>query len=574
MRILTLTLLAAIPLLAQLGPVGPGGGGGGGGGSTTAPIFSSTSSVGPNNTVTPTTLIGTVTGNKSISGLTNGRALQLVVQVIANTPSGGPYTAQIDIKCGSAVLASTSALPIPASTNSAQVWIDLLLTARGTGAGGTIASNGYMSAPGVVDPTPRALNFSVACMFDVVATLSSATSGFNLTATNIALSNFGGGVGQTGAAGSTGATGATGPTGATGATGAGTTGATGPTGSTGATGGGGTSVGSNGAVQTADGSGNFLDSGCTAASASLQCGTGLDLTGAPIAAGSIATPAAGKYSLFYNATTGDRLSKINSAAVTIPIEPTITLGGAPLYNAKFVNVGANAAAPTTATDFDLLNLATGAAYVVPTGRRACMMTILTYNAGAATLTSGLMEFKNSTYFLLTAISTVSTSAINTTSVGACIEATQGFAVNYTSASTLNFNVNAEVVEFDATSGLQTKIVTTVASGDNTIYTVPAGTSACMLGLATTGSFLQGGTGQFVVSNSSGGSRTVHFNIVKSGGSVATSNQFTAATSAGNAARTILTNGGGCMGPGDFINYNTDAATAGQVVQLTIATVVN
>lgn len=133
-------------------------------------------------------------------------------------------------------------------------------------------------------------------------------------------------------------------------------------------------------------------------------------------------------------------------------------------------------------------------------------------------------------------------------------------------SATGMNVWAMVTEFDNTCGLYTKKLTAPASGNNTLWTAPAGTSVFILDQNMGFSFGGAGTvsGGLFYNNLSGAARTISANLVPSGGSVASGNQIFGggASNASNGARTIA-NVCACMEAGDFLNVATDANTATQ-----------
>ncbi len=122
-----------------------------------------------------------------------------------------------------------------------------------------------------------------------------------------------------------------------------------------------------------------------------------------------------------------------------------------------------------------------------------------------------------------------------------------------------------IIEFDDSSPLNRASLSSWSSGDNTLFTVPAGKtiyigSLAPNSLANLPSIALAGITYF---NVSGSTRTMgKINIVPSGGSVGATNQFAGSNS-------VLNNSGfskyfhGCLGAGDFISINTDANTAGQ-----------
>lgn len=259
------------------GPSGPSGAAGAAGptGPSGSVFFSSTTSTGPSNSNTETTLIGTVVGSKTVGANTfaDGDILQAQVQGFFSLPAVSDALT-LKLKCGSTVLGSASFTPAAGVLTNGTFRLWLTVTARGTGAAGTFITNGIAELTGaalvstsskVLNTTTVAFDFTTACVVDMTATWAAAQSGESITGTNATLWRTGAGPvgppGPTGASGSTGIQGATGPAGATGATG--------PTGGTGAAGAGGVSYCS---ATSSGGSGITWTSTCTPAISAWTAG--------------------------------------------------------------------------------------------------------------------------------------------------------------------------------------------------------------------------------------------------------------------------------------------------------------
>lgn len=241
-------------------------------------------------------------------------------------------------------------------------------------------------------------------------------------------------------------------------------------------------------------------------------------------------------------------------------------GGRPLLtNGKWIRVAAT-------------NLIIGNTdiYTVPAGRRAAVFGYAVMNPSAGAITF-IPEFKVSgTYFAPAANGLAGVGAgvsnAQSTTVMPILEAGEILAVN--AATTAGGQIWFEVFEFDNTSGLKSSKLLSLASGNNTVYTVPANKSAVVLTgnvETVTGSGTGGVTGELQYFNSSGGNRTIRWHFVNSGGSVTTGiggNQVVAAvaitTGSLNSAIAHAS-----LGAGDFVAINTDANTATQVAWVTV-----
>lgn len=228
-------------------------------------------------------------------------------------------------------------------------------------------------------------------------------------------------------------------------------------------------------------------------------------------------------------------------------------GGIPLTGVKYPMVMGSAIATGT-TD---LVLSSGAVATVPTGKRWLITCCEAFNTSAGSITWNLQVKISGTYYrLMTSVTTLTNAAANNTLCGYIAEAGETIAVNTTTTNGLNLYV--QVVEFDSTCALKASKLLSLAVGNNTVYTCPALTSAFLPGVTATFS-----NPSAIYINTSGGARTISWNIVPSGGAVGTGNQITPATSVSDVTRNqqaICTS----LSAGDFLSINTDANTATQM----------
>ena len=168
----------------------------GGGGTPGATVFSSTTTAGPNDSASETSLIGTVTGSKTIAAntFTNGAVLQAHAQGFFSLPVVSD-SLTLKMKCGTTVIGSAVLTPGAGvlTNGSWRFWLDI--AARGTGAGGAFITNGLVELTGaaltdttaqVLNTTTVAFDFTTACVFDVTAQWGAAQVGETIQGTNIA----------------------------------------------------------------------------------------------------------------------------------------------------------------------------------------------------------------------------------------------------------------------------------------------------------------------------------------------------------------------------------------------------
>ncbi len=234
------------------------------------------------------------------------------------------------------------------------------------------------------------------------------------------------------------------------------------------------------------------------------------------------------------------------------LAPALTFIGPTLPNPTFVN-GFTGNAGTG--DIDL--------YTVPAGRRAFLVSALLYNSTGSNITANSQIKISGTYYRLNSNASVSTVAISNHGSNMYVAEAGEIVSLHTSATGLN--VWYRIIEFDNSLTLYSAKLTSLANGDNTVYTVPAAKTAQVLN----GTLSQTINGLLAIWNKSGGARTYNAFAVPSGGSSGTTNKFLNGT-ATTADDVIATPGcPACLSAGDFIVLNTDAATATQFAFVTV-----
>ena len=227
-------------------------------------------------------------------------------------------------------------------------------------------------------------------------------------------------------------------------------------------------------------------------------------------------------------------------------------GGAPgLKNAKYVPIfGSNLGTG----DHDL--------YTVPVGRQALVDRVQTlYNiAGSGGSIVYFPEIKVSgTYYRVGANVTAADGAAGSSSMTTAIVLGAGETFACNTATTAGLNVRGGVWEFDADD---TRLFTArklgLASGDNLLYTCPAGKTVAFIQGAE---FVTSMSSSVQVCNNTGGSLNYYLNVVPSGGSVGPTNRLGPATAVADKANTAF-NGAQPLSPGDFISVNASGPDAG------------
>ncbi len=227
-------------------------------------------------------------------------------------------------------------------------------------------------------------------------------------------------------------------------------------------------------------------------------------------------------------------------------------GGAPgLKNAKYVPIfGSNLGTG----DHDL--------YTVPVGRQALVdRNLVAYNiAGSGGNIVCYSEIKvGGVYYRVSPNVTIADGAGGSPgmAVHMVLAAGEKFAAN--TATTAGLNVRGGVWEFDADdTRVFTARILGLASGDNLLYTVPAGKSVVFLQGAE---FVPSMTAQIQIVNNTGGSLNYYANAVPSGGTVGPTNRCFSAVAVGDKALGQIF-GAQPLSPGDFISVNASGPDAG------------
>lgn len=169
---------------------------GSGTGTPGSTLFSSTTSTGPSNSAVETTLIGTVTGSTTIAAntFTGGAILEARGQGFFSLP-GTADSLTLKAKCGSTVLGSASFTPAAGVVTNGSFRFWLMISARGSGAGGAFMTNGLVEMSGsaltgtvskVLNTSNVAFDFTTACVFDMTAQWGAGQVGESITGTNVA----------------------------------------------------------------------------------------------------------------------------------------------------------------------------------------------------------------------------------------------------------------------------------------------------------------------------------------------------------------------------------------------------
>lgn len=210
-------------------------------------------------------------------------------------------------------------------------------------------------------------------------------------------------------------------------------------------------------------------------------------------------------------------------------------------------------------------------YTCPAGKRAAILAF-SYCTSTGTATITPMFKSGGNYYNMSTAQTVNTLGVATAGVVNQIVLDTGETFS-TNQSTNTVNAFISILEFDSDIPLKTIKLLSLSSGNNTLYTCPAGKTAICCS-----SNLSGGIQSTLLSsnkainywNNSGGSRSVGFYHVPNGGSPGSTNQLLqtnpGTVSAGSFSNTIMMN---AMNAGDFLVVSTDAATATQWAWVTV-----
>lgn len=201
-------------------------------------------------------------------------------------------------------------------------------------------------------------------------------------------------------------------------------------------------------------------------------------------------------------------------------------------------------------------------YTVPSNKRVAVIGYYLRNDTGGNVVHYPTIKISSTYYRIGPNSTTSTGNQAGPSIGYIAEAGETIAINI--ATTSGAVVVFSVVEFDDSNAWYSPKLTTLSAGDNTIYTVPSAKTAILQSSSNIVSVPTAGALSTYI-NTSGGSRTIFWKFVPSGGSAAT---VTASSAIGDQARGQLNVPVGGSA-GDAWVINTDAATATQFAWLNV-----
>lgn len=227
-------------------------------------------------------------------------------------------------------------------------------------------------------------------------------------------------------------------------------------------------------------------------------------------------------------------------AVKTYVDSSIYYQGVALSGASFVSLFFP---NNSAGDTDL--------YVVPSGKRLILLTAGAQNYSASTRV-GQLEIKNAgSYYKFTAGLSIGAniSAVWPT-LGMILEYGDTLSLNL-AASSANINVYFRAILCDDVSSVKSARIFALASGDNTLYTVPSGKTLFLLSFDITISTQPTAVRIF---NNSGASRDYTMNFVPSGNSVGNLNKASVTSGVGNGTIGNLT-GMVNLSAGDFININ-------------------
>lgn len=197
-------------------------------------------------------------------------------------------------------------------------------------------------------------------------------------------------------------------------------------------------------------------------------------------------------------------------------------------------------------------------YTVPTGKIALVGIMTGYNnSGVGNIVAFSQVKVAGTYYRLSTSATIASAAQGAISPATWLVAGDILAINTTTNNGLN--ITASVVEFDAGGPIAVGRVLGPSTGDNTLYTCPAGKNATLVSPLTTAM----SSGAFVFVADAGGARTISINLVPSGGSPSSANKVTASVSVSASNRNAATALPACLGAGDFLSLNVDTGNAAQ-----------
>jgi hypothetical protein len=294
-------------------------------------------------------------------------------------------------------------------------------------------------------------------------------------------------------------------------------------------------------VVTATGPQTVAYTGKTSTTALTGCtgGTGAMSTGGAIVSDQVTITRASQITAARTILAGDAVTLDFTARSRDQLANAITIQmGVTIPGGKFVN----AYKAIVSGDNDV--------YTVPTGKKAIWHELFTTSTAAT-----YHEIKVSgTYYPMISSGVQGTG--NSSTLLVVLNAGESASLN---ANATNGFAYFSLIEFDATIPIRRYMFTSLTTGDNTIYTCPALSSARIFSSAiqTTNN------GQFLYVNNTIGSRTTVMHIVPSGQTPGTGYIMAASSSKGAGTWNSISTFALHMGAGDFINLNIDSGVTQQ-----------
>lgn len=208
-------------------------------------------------------------------------------------------------------------------------------------------------------------------------------------------------------------------------------------------------------------------------------------------------------------------------------------------------------------------------YTVPVGKRAYVGQVTLYNGGGVgTITRFLQVKVAGTYYRVSSSGTTATGVATNIALGLVLEPGDILSLNTSVAN--GMNGIAEVVEYDARSPLISARLLGLSTGDNTLYTCPAGFTAYVQRAGNAPGVGQSAAGNLIaVVADAGGTRAFFYHIVPSGQAVGTTFRMSVTVSPTASAASGIAGPGFGLGAGDFININVDTGAATEVAWVNV-----
>lgn len=229
-----------------------------------------------------------------------------------------------------------------------------------------------------------------------------------------------------------------------------------------------------------------------------------------------------------------------------------TCGLPELKNPQFKKVAVNVSA--VSGDQDL--------YTVPAGKRVLVLQMVSYFAANIIVRFTVKSGGN--YYNISTTSNPGNTFTQIAYNGFCV-ILSGETIAFNTASSVSGNLTLSFIEFDEDSQLNRGALFSLSSGNNTVYTCPAGYQAIPVTLYLPQFSMQNANLRVNYFNVSGATRTLSFYYVPSGGSPGSTNLTWSGTIANNTETSGLTNTS-CfpsLQEGDSWVVNTDSSASGQ-----------